>query len=290
MKIIDSQVHIWAASTPERPWPPRHPPHREQPFGAGELLEEMNEAGVEGAILVPPSWEGEYNDLVTQAVVAHPSRFAAMAVVSPSDAPALISSWPFPQGVVGLRFAVHRPGLVEALTDGRMDRVWEAAEEHAVPLMVLLPHEMLFKLDQAARDHPKLKLVIDHLGLVFAAPDNYHAALQKVLRLAERPNVAVKATCLPSYVSDQYPYHAVHPLVRDAIGAFGAQRVFWGTDMTRLPCSYRESVRMVTEEMPFLSSTEKEWFMGRGICEWLNWNIPWSSGDSLRSENKDAAS
>ena len=78
MKIVDAQVHIWANSTPERPWPPRHPAHRAQDFSATELLAEMDAAGVDAAILVPPSWEGEYNDLVTQAVVAHPSRFAAM--------------------------------------------------------------------------------------------------------------------------------------------------------------------------------------------------------------------
>ena len=277
MKIIDAQVHIWANSTPERPWPPRHPAHRAQPFSATELLAEMDAAGVDAAILVPPSWEGEYNDLVTQAVVAHPSRFAAMGVVAPAEAPALIANWPFPPGVLGLRFAVHRPGLVEALTDGRMDRVWAAAEEHAIPLMVLLPNEMLHKLDEAARKHPRLQLVVDHLGLVFAPPADLPAAFRKALALAKHPNIALKATSLPLYATEAaeaYPYCSMHALVRDAVHAFGAQRVFWGTDVTRLPCSYRDSVRMVTEEMPFLSSTDKEWIMGRGLCEWLQWNTP----------------
>jgi predicted TIM-barrel fold metal-dependent hydrolase len=27
MKIIDAQVHIWAANSPERPWPARAEPH-----------------------------------------------------------------------------------------------------------------------------------------------------------------------------------------------------------------------------------------------------------------------
>lgn len=273
MKIVDAQVHIWAASTPERPWPPRHRPHREQPLGADELLAEMDKAGVGAAVLVPPSWEGEYNDLVLQAVLSHPSRFAAMGVVPPSDAPALISDGRLPDGLVGLRFALHRPGLVEALTDGRMDRVFEAAEEHAVPLMVLPPFDMLSKLDQVACDHPALKLIIDHLGLALA-PGDLRAAARKVLALAERPNVALKATCLPSFSSGRYPYPDVHVLVKDALEAFGAKRVFWGTDMTRLPCSYGASVHMVTEEMPFLSTADMEWFMGGGLCEWLNWRTP----------------
>ena len=28
MKVVDAQVHIWGANTPERPWPARAEPHR----------------------------------------------------------------------------------------------------------------------------------------------------------------------------------------------------------------------------------------------------------------------
>jgi predicted TIM-barrel fold metal-dependent hydrolase len=38
MLIVDAQVHIWAADTPERPWPARHKPQRDDPLGADELL------------------------------------------------------------------------------------------------------------------------------------------------------------------------------------------------------------------------------------------------------------
>ena len=57
MKIVDAQVHIWAASTPERPWLARAEPHR-APLGKQELLAEMGKAGVDGVVIVPPSWEG----------------------------------------------------------------------------------------------------------------------------------------------------------------------------------------------------------------------------------------
>ena len=61
MLIADSQVHIWAAETPERPWRTgtRNPPHRPQPFSKDDLLREMDAAGVARAALVPPSMEGD---------------------------------------------------------------------------------------------------------------------------------------------------------------------------------------------------------------------------------------
>jgi hypothetical protein len=31
---------------------------------------------------------------------------------------------------------------------------------------------------------------------------------------------------------------------------------------------------MFTEEMPWLSAADKEWVMGRGLCEWIGWKLP----------------
>ena len=69
MAIVDAQVHIWGADTPQRPWPPdgaanAHPP---VPLGMDELLREVDAAGVDRVVTVPPSWEGDRNDLALEA-------------------------------------------------------------------------------------------------------------------------------------------------------------------------------------------------------------------------------
>ena len=53
-----------------------------------------------------------------------------------------------------------------------------------------------------------------------------------------------------------------------------ARRMFWGTDLSRLPCTYRQGVTMFTEELPWLKGEDLEWVMGRGVCEWLGWKLP----------------
>src|SRR5262245_19719906 len=75
MLIVDAQVHIWQADTPERPWSAGAKPHREIPFTMCDLLGEMNAAGVHRAVLVPPSVDGVRNDLVLAAAHEHPDRF-----------------------------------------------------------------------------------------------------------------------------------------------------------------------------------------------------------------------
>jgi hypothetical protein len=49
--------------------------------------------------------------------------------------------------------------------------------------------------------------------------------------------------------------------------------MFWGSDISRLPCTLRQGVTMFTEEMTWLSTDDLEWIMGRGVCNWLDWKI-----------------
>lgn len=276
MMIVDAQVHIWGANTPERPWPARHPPHQPQPITQDDLLKEMKAAGVDRVVIVPPSWEGERNDLALAAAQAHPDRFAVMGRFDPED-PAnrkLLATWRQQPGMLGLRFTVHRPTLRPLLTEGKLDWLWPEAEQHGVPIMTLTLHPDLHLLERVAERHPALKLVIDHLGLHHGKDEEAFAGLDQLLALARRPNIAVKASCLPFFTTDAYPYRRLHPHIRKVYDAFGPQRMFWGSDLSRLPCSYRQCVTLFTEELPWLTAQDKEWIMGRGLCEWIGWKLP----------------
>ncbi|HZN25858.1 MAG TPA: amidohydrolase family protein [Burkholderiales bacterium] len=278
MLIVDSQVHIWAASTPERPWPARHAPHRPQPFSADDLLAEMNAAGVDAVIIVPPGWEGDRNDLGLEAARLHPTRFAVMGRLDPTapESRSMISRWRNQPGMLGLRFTFHTPQMEPLLTEGHLDWLWSEAEKHGVPLMVLVPPRLLPVIAAVGQRHPGLKLTLDHLSVPRGKKDaEAFAHLDELAKLAALPNVAVKATSLPHYTTEAYPHRSVHTHLRKVIDAFGPKRVFWGTDMTKLaPGSYRQVVTMVTEEMPWLADEDKAWLMGRGICEWLGWQHP----------------
>lgn len=279
MFIVDAQVHIWGADTPERPWPsPRQiQPHREQPFSKEDLLHEMNAAGVRRVVVVPPAWEGDRNDLALEAARSYSERFAVMGRLNP-ESPAsrgLMASWRQQRGMLGLRLDFKRPLVRPTLSEGRADWLWKEAEQAGVPIMVLVDSAQLEFMDQIADRHPGLRLAIDHMARTTGAKDEEaFGDLDKLLAVAKRPNVAVKATCLPRYTRDSYPYRRLHPYLRRIYDAFGPKRVFWGTDLTHLSCSYTQAITMITEEIPWLSVEDKKWIMGRGICEWLGWPMP----------------
>ena len=278
MLIVDSQVHIWGADTPDRPWPPgrAHQAQKPCPVTKEMVLEAMGEAGVSRVVLVPPSWEGDRNDLALEAARLHPDRFAVMGrlAIERPDSRVLVADWTRQPGMLGLRFTFHTEVQKPWLTDGTADWLWTAAEQAGLPVMIFVPGSLPVA-DAIAARHPGLRLVIDHLALGIAEKDAAaFADLPHLLALAKRPNVAVKASALPCYSTEPYPYRGLHPYIRQVFDAFGPRRVFWGTDWTRLPCTWRQAVTLFTEELPWLSSDDKEWIMGRAVCEWLGWRLP----------------
>ncbi len=275
MMIVDSQVHIWGANTAERPWPARQSvkAQRDIPLEKDELLREMDAAGVNRVVIVPPSWEGERNDLAIAAAQAHPDRFAIMGRINPElpESRGKLAAWRKQPGMLGVRFVFHRSPLLELLTEGKADWLWPEAEKHGVPVYMLVPHRHLHFVERIAERCPRLKLVMDHSGLVDGKDEEAFKEFDKLLALAKRPNIATKVSCYPFFTADKYPFKKVHPYIRQVYDTFGPKRMFWGTDLSRLPCTYRQGVTFFTEELPWLKGQDLEYVMGRGVCEWLGW-------------------
>jgi predicted TIM-barrel fold metal-dependent hydrolase len=186
----------------------------------------------------------------------------------------LIDGWKRLPGMLGLRFTFLDPVQQSWPADGTIDWLWPAAERAGIPV-ALLAGDFLPTVGRIAERHPGLKLAIDHLGRVGRTQDAAgFANLDELLALAKYPNVAVKATGAPSYSSDPYPYRNIHTYLRRLYDAFGPERIFWGTDITRMPCTWRQCITMFTEELPWLPDQDKELIMGRAVCAWLDWKLP----------------
>src|SRR5262249_38212485 len=66
--IVDAQVHLWKAESPDWKWVPGARPQLPEPFTIEKLVPMMNEAGVNRVVIVPPSWIGDRNDYGLEAV------------------------------------------------------------------------------------------------------------------------------------------------------------------------------------------------------------------------------
>ncbi len=88
--------------------------------------------------------------------------------------------------------------------------------------------------------------------------------MPELLALARLPNVAVKATGVPGYSAEAYPFPAMQDYVRQVFDAFGPDRMFWGSDISKMPCPWRQCVTTFTEELPWLRGRRSG--AGDGTC------------------------
>lgn len=273
MFIADAQAHIWQRVRPGA----EAQAHRAEPFGADELLMRMNEAGVQRAVLVPTSWSDDNgNELALAAAQAHPDRFGVFGVLplEAPDGPARVARWRAMPGMLGIRASFHTETLAPLLTNGAANWLWPAAEQAGVPLMVYAPGQ-LTEIGRIGQRYPGLKLAIDHLAQPRVTPGIDHRRhVDALLALAHLPNVCVKASAMPQYSQQGYPFRDMHEHVCRVLDAFGPRRVFWGSDLTRLRgVNYRESVTMFTEELACLGASDRESVMGRALCDWMRWGV-----------------
>jgi predicted TIM-barrel fold metal-dependent hydrolase len=275
MLIVDSQIHIWQNGKMSS-----H--HRQIPtYSIEAALAEMAAAGVDAAVLHPPSALGEaVNAYAVEAVKKHPDKFCTLGhfdLQSP-DREKIVAGWRQRPGMLGFRCTFNQPHQKSWWTDGTLDWFWKACEKENLRIGLLASGDKIAAFGKIAERHPGLRMHIDHIGRGGgggdAKDDKVFADLGNMLAVAKLPNVGVKLSGAPSYSSQPYPYKNIHGYLKQIVETFGPDRCFWGTDITRMPCSYRQCVTMFTEEMPWLKGRDLERVMGGAFVDWLGWKRP----------------
>ena len=271
MQIVDAQIHVWEAGLPSNPshW-------QTTSFTTAEAIALMDEAGVDAAVIHPPSWDPSGHDVARRAVQDYPNRFAIMGALALDDPASReqLSQWRDQKGMLGLRYLfLHEPQKTW-LADGTLDWLWAGAEASGVPI-AMLATDSFGDIARVAERHPGLKLTIDHLGgrggLTTLKDAAAMSHIPDLVKLARFDNVAVKATGLPGYSSEGYPFTSMQTYLRQVFDAFGPERLFWGTDISKMPCSWRQCVTMFTDELDWLSDGDKHLIMGDALCAWWGW-------------------
>ena len=274
--IVDAQVHLWKAESPDWKWVPGLKPQLPEPMTIERLLPLMDEASVDRVVIVPPSWVGDRNDYGLEAVRRYPDRFHVMGrfPVENPQAGALLPKWKEQPGMLGIRLTFNNNTTRPWLSDGTTDWFWTEAEKAQIPVYVFTPGETA-KLGPIAERHPQLTLIIDHMGIaVSMGQDAITAAIDQTVGLAKYPNVSCKVSASPGASKEPYPFRDMTVHLHRVFDAYGPQRCYWGSDLTNTFSKgpYRQRVTHFTEELSFLSESDKDWVMGRAILARLKWS------------------
>jgi predicted TIM-barrel fold metal-dependent hydrolase len=267
MTIVDSHLHVWSDNPEVYPWDTRFMPPPQIPATAEMLLEEMEAAGVDKAVLVQPSHYAYDNTYLAHCLKRYPGRFAGVALLDPLDpqAPQLLERLYLQDGIQGMRLYPIRDLNSTWLSDPATFPLWEKADELGVPFICFIVPQQMPMLEVMLARFPDVKVVIDHMGR--PSPDEAppYPLFRAVVRAGFHPNAYVKVSALPVTSREEYPHRDAFRFVRMLYGSFGAQRMMWATDFPHIlgQCGYRKALELVQTEIPFFTPEDREWILGR---------------------------
>jgi predicted TIM-barrel fold metal-dependent hydrolase len=263
MRLIDSQIHLWTDQAAASKM-------LQQAMSPEEIIAQMDTCGVLRTYLVPG--HSGANELCVQAAKKWPDRFKALALLTLDKQASrdIVTQWAS-SGFVGVRLTFPPYREVSWLDDGTADWFWPLANALALPVMMWAPKRAA-AIGELAQRFARIRFIVDHINLfVMDKAEAVEREVSSVLQLAHLPNVAVKVSSLPAHSSEPFPYRDMHGHIERVVQAFGAERAMWGTDLTRMACSYPQAIAMFTEHLPFLNAEQLQSVMAGTAEHWLPW-------------------
>jgi L-fuconolactonase len=296
MEIVDGQLHepgVWFewAGAPNEMW---HTVLTES------LLTTTDAVGVDAAVLMPSD-----TDWAEGVASSYPGRFAVIPRLYPGppnpagteidpEAPdieeQIVAAFARP-AIKGIRFALgFWEEVVARWKEGAFDNAVEACARHDIPIFMFVSGHMDIVAPLAER-YPGLRIVVDHMGIRQPPLEPVDSPpwrrLDELLALGKYPNISVKLCGAPSLSLTGPPYADSWPAVERMLEAFGAERLFWASDISRFrgrlgshrfavaeadyvgKHTYAESLAFFSESS--LSAAEKQLILGGTIRRILDW-------------------
>ena len=247
MRIVDAQIHLWGSGLPS------NMAHRQvTSFTTEEAVGLMDEGGVDAAVIHPPGWDPKSTEMAFKAVRDFPGRFAILGAfpLNQPDKRALVDTWRSQPGMLGLRYGfLQEPmrGLAGRWDAHRPDRRAASgpAADHRPP---------------GRHHHPEGR-----------RRNGAHAGADQAGTASQRGCQGDRRTGL---LQRTVPVHEHAPVLAPDLRRVRTGAHVLGTDITKMPCSWRQCVTMFTEELPWLSERDKDLVMGQAVCAWWGWNQP----------------
>jgi L-fuconolactonase len=274
--LFDSHCHAWTL------WPyDTAVPDPTSRGSAEALLWEMDAHGVERAAIVCARIGGgaggngfandDNNAYVARFAETHPDRITSWV-----DVDSFWRSEHHSEGATErLLQEVDRTGVsgfthyVDARNDGWLRtedaaRFFRAAADTGLIASLAVTAAWFDDLRMIAVANPTLPLLIHHLSHPQTPGD-----VDALIALADLSNVGVKVSGF-NYNSPEkwnFPYPASQALFRTIHGAFGAKRLYWGSDFpaSRDQLTYRQSIEVLRSHATFLTQVELDDILGDNL-------------------------
>nr|BAD42880.1 unnamed protein product [Arabidopsis thaliana] len=286
-RVIDSHLHIWASPQEAETYP--YFPGQE-PTLTGDvnfLLKNMEEARVDGALIVQPINHKFDHSLVTSVLKRYPSKFVGCCLANPAEDGSGIThleNLVLESNYRAVRFHPYLWPSGQKMTNAVGKALFSKAGELCVPVGFMCMKGLdlhIAEIEELCTEFPKTTVLLDHAGFC-KVPESGEAKLaySQLMKLSRFPQVYVKFSALFRISRTGFPYQDLSPLLSQLVSHFGANRVMWGSDFpfVVLECGYKEAKEAVTiiAKEASLSSSEMDWILGKTLMQLFpgQWVLP----------------
>ena len=245
--MLDSHVHLWDLAVRDQAWIPGGSPIRHN-FNVHDLHKALAGTPVDSVILVQVINDAdETTDFIEYAKNVDVIRgVVGWADLTSQDFGDTLSGLTSTGYLLGIRHqALAEPDPADWLRSPEVRRSLAVLDAAGLPFDLMIRPAHFPAAREAARDHPSLQFVLDHLGKPPIASGELEPWASGIRALAAEPNIACKLSGIQTIASPDWTYEDLAPYLNVASEAFGASRLIFGSDwpVSSQAASYSASAR-----------------------------------------------
>lgn len=262
--VVDMHEHCFAGKDDVRfPYSPQGPYRPEKGSSPEQLLRCMDEAGVDGAVIVHPEPYQDDHRYLTHCLGIGKDRFRGTCLFfagRPDSLPRmkqLVEQ--HPKQIIALRFHAYAADRLPPFGKPEMRELWKGAADLGLAVQLHLQPKFAPGFEPLIREFSQTKVIIDHMGRPFQGMEQEH---QVVLGWSKLPNTIMKIASLPE--PEEQPQPVLVAMVKRLTDAFGAERMIYGGGFNENATgkTYRQFRERVEGLLTHLSAADRAQILG----------------------------
>ena len=259
---IDSHHHFWNYDPVEYSWIGDHMAKLRRNFTPGDLLAEIQAAGIDGVVSVQASQSLRETDFLNNYAKEHDFIKAVVGWVplANPDVEPHLERLASEEKVIGVRHVVQDEPDNNFILGKAFNQGISLLRKYNLLYDILIYERQLSPTLQFVDQHPNQTFILDHIAKPRVADGADEPWATQIRELAKRENVYCKLSGVATEAKwDSWTPDQLHPYMETALEAFGPNRMMFGSDwpVALLAVEYKQWVDTVEAFTSQLSADEQ---------------------------------
>jgi predicted TIM-barrel fold metal-dependent hydrolase len=264
--VVDTHIHCFAGKNDARfPYHPRAPYRPEPAATPQQLLQCMDEAGVDFAVIVHPEPYQDDHSYLEYCFDVGKARFKGTCLFF-SDRPESLAKLPDlakRRPIVAVRVHAYAPDRLPPFGKPELRELWKIAGALGLAVQIHFEPRYAPGYEPLIKEFSDVKVIIDHLGRPFQGTPDEH---EVVVRWSRFANTVMKLSAIPAPTT--YPHRDIAPIIKRLAQEYGAERMIYGGGFGAEATgkTYRAAIEQARSRVSFLSPTDQAKVFGENAA------------------------